>query len=94
MIRGVVQEVNVRLPSGLAISRFVNLHKEFDPDDGEVTRTRKLRRELIDERYAAIIEAIYEGRNEVDYEARITYETGQTGVIARRLAICTLGEAG
>ena len=94
LIRGVVQEVNVRLPSGLAISRFVNLHKEFDPDDGEVTRTRKLRRELIDERYADIITAVYEGRNEVDYEARITYETGQTGVIARRLAICTLGEAG
>ena len=71
------------------MTRFVNLHKEFDPDDGEVTRTRKLRRDLIDERYAEIIEAIYDGQDAVDYEARITYETGQTGIIARRLAIRT-----
>jgi len=94
LIQQVVEEVNAKMPGGLAVSRFVNLHKEFDPDDGEVTRTRKLRRELIDERYAAIIDAIYDGRDAVDYEARITYETGQTGVIARRLAIRNAREAG
>lgn len=89
LIQGVAQDVNGKMPEGLHVARLVNLHKEFDPDDGEVTRTRKLRRELIDARYADIITAIYDGRDEVDYEARITYETGQTGVIARRLAIRT-----
>lgn len=94
LIRNLVEEVNGKMPDGLSVSRFVNLHKEFDPDDGEVTRTRKLRRELIDERYAEIIDAVYDGRDAVDYEAHITYETGQTGVIARRLAIGTAREDG
>ena len=94
LIRNLVEEVNGKMPDGLSVSRFVNLHKEFDPDDGEVTRTRKLRRELIDERYAEIIDAVYDGRDAVDYEAHITYETGQTGVIARGLAIGTAREDG
>ncbi len=89
LIQRLIEEVNAKMPEGLEVTRFVNLHKEFDPDDGEVTRTRKLRRDLIDERYAEIIEAIYDGQDAVDYEARITYETGQTGIIARRLAIRT-----
>ena len=87
LIRGVVEHVNGVLPAGLQIRRFVNLHKEFDPDDGEVTRTRKLRRNVIDENYAPIIDAIYAGEDVVEYEARITYETGESGVLKRRLAI-------
>lgn len=87
LIAGVIDHLNAALPSGQTVSRFVNLHKEFDPDDGEVTRTRKLRRNLIDERYAAIIEAIYAGQDAVDYRAQITYENGQTGIIERRLQI-------
>lgn len=69
------------------LRRFVNLHKEFDPDDGEVTRTRKLRRNLIDERYGVIIEALYSGAQSVDFKAQITYENGQSGVIERRLTL-------
>jgi len=92
LVQGIIARLNAALPSGLAISRFVNLHKEFDPDDGEVTRTRKLRRDVIDERYARIIEAAYAGEREIEFEARIAYETGQTGVITRKLTIRTLGE--
>ncbi|MBS0402746.1 MAG: long-chain fatty acid--CoA ligase, partial [Proteobacteria bacterium] len=66
---------------------FVNLHKEFDPDDGEVTRTRKLRRGVIAEHYADIIEAIYAGRDRIESVAQITYETGESGVLKRLLAI-------
>ncbi|KFI34049.1 long-chain fatty acid--CoA ligase [Haematobacter missouriensis] len=87
LIGDVVAQVNAAMPANLNISRFVNLHKEFDPDDGEVTRTRKLRRNLIDDRYAAIIDAIYAGQDSVDYRAQITYENGQTGTIERRLSI-------
>lgn len=87
LVREGIQKINELLPPGLRIRRFVNLHKEFDPDDGELTRTRKLRRRVIEERYKAVIEAIYGGRDTVDFEARITYEAGDTGIIKRRLAI-------
>ena len=87
LIEGLIVKLNKELPQGLTISRFVNLHKEFDPDDGEVTRTRKLRRDVIDRHYAPIIDALYDGRDEIVFNAQITYETGQTGVIARKLTI-------
>ncbi|MCX5914274.1 MAG: AMP-binding protein, partial [Deltaproteobacteria bacterium] len=83
LIREAIQHVNGLLPEGLRIRRFVNLHKEFDPDDGELTRTRKLRRNVVEERYCRIIVAIYEGDKTVDMEAQITYETGDVGVIQR-----------
>jgi long-chain acyl-CoA synthetase len=82
-----VRQVNRLLPPELAIRRFVNLHKEFDPDDGELTRTRKLRRRVIEERYRPIIEALYSGQRAIDVEARITYETGETGIIRRQLTL-------
>jgi len=87
LINGVVRHVNELLPPALAIRKFVNLPKEFDPDDGEVTRTRKLRRNVIDERYAPIINALYDGSGAVEHETLITYETGATGTLKRRLAI-------
>lgn len=90
LIAGVVQHVNTLLPPALAIKRFANLPKEFDPDDGEVTRTRKLRRNVIDERYAPVIEALYQSGDSVEYETRITYENGSTGVLKRRLLIRTV----
>ena len=61
--------------------------QEFDADDGEITRTRKLRRNVIEERYAAVIAALYSGARSVVENTRITYETGQTGTISRTLAI-------
>jgi long-chain acyl-CoA synthetase len=87
LVEEVIARLNGQLPDGLSIRRFVNLHKEFDPDDGEVTRTRKLRRDVINERYGPIIEALYSGGEEIEFEARITYETGQTGVVSRRLTL-------
>jgi long-chain acyl-CoA synthetase len=90
LIEGVLAHVNSLLLPGLAIRRFVNLPKEFDPDDGEVTRTRKLRRNVIDERYAAVVAALYDGSQTVAHQAKITYETGATGTLDRTLAIKTL----
>src|SRR5690606_14133226 len=90
LIAGVVRHVNELLPQPLAIRKFVNLPKEFDPDDGEVTRTRKLRRNVIDEHYAPIIAALYDGSESVEHETLITYETGATGFLKRRLAIYTV----
>ena len=83
----VLQHVNELLPHGLRVRRFVNLHKDFDPDDGEITRTRKLRRNVIEERYAALIDALYSDTRVVVQDARITYESGDTGSIRRTLSI-------
>lgn len=87
LIEGLIAHVNTLLPAALRILRFVNLHKEFDANDGEVTRTRKLRRNIIDQNYKIIIDALYVGLHEVQFEAQITYETGEVGVISRVLAI-------
>ena len=82
-----VRHVNTTLPEGLKLRHFVSLHKEFDADDGEITRTRKLRRNVVEERYAPIIEAIYGGQKQVTMRAQITYETGEIGVTERLLTV-------
>ena len=92
LVEGVLRHVNTVLPPALRLRRFVDLHKEFDPDDGEVTRTRKLRRNVIEANYAAVIDALYAGAPSVEFEARITYETGETGALRRSLAIVEVGE--
>lgn len=87
LIREQILKTNHMLPEPLQIRRFVNLHKEFDANDGEVTRTRKLRRNVIDQNYKAIIDAIYNGHESIEFEAPIVYETGETGVLKRTLQI-------
>ena len=83
----VLRHVNELLPEALRLKRFVNLHKDFDADDGEITRTRKLRRNVIEERYAALIDALYSDARVTVQDARITYESGDTGTIRRTLSI-------
>jgi long-chain acyl-CoA synthetase len=87
LIRREIERVNRLLPPGLTLRRFVNLHKEFDPDDGEITRTRKLRRAVVEQRYEAIIAALYGGEKAVDVDIAITYETGAVGRLRRTLAV-------
>ena len=82
-----VHRVNATLPESLKLRHFVSLHKEFDADDGEITRTRKLRRSVVEERYAPIIDAIYGGQTSVSMRARIVYETGEVGITERVLTV-------
>jgi long-chain acyl-CoA synthetase len=84
---GAVRRVNATLPEGLKLRHFVSLHKEFDADDGEITRTRKLRRNVVEDRYAPIIDAIYGGRATVAMRARVVYESGDVGVTERLLTV-------
>ncbi len=91
LVVSILRHVNESLLPPLRIRRFVNLHKDFDPDDGEITRTRKLRRNVIEERYSALITALYSGSASVVENTRITYETGQTGTISRTLSIREVG---
>jgi len=69
------------------IKRFLLLHKELDPDDGEITRTRKVRRKFVAEKYATLIDALYSDVDSVKVDAKITYEDGRTTQIKADLAI-------
>jgi long-chain acyl-CoA synthetase len=87
-----VEEVNRSLSedpmlSACQVRRFLVLHKELDADDGELTRTRKVRRRIIAERYAPLIDALYDGSSSVYAETEVTYEDGRKGSISATLEI-------
>ena len=67
--------------AGAQIKRFLVLHKELDADDGELTRTQKVRRSFLAERYGPLIEALYDGSSEKYIETEMTFEDGRKGVI-------------
>lgn len=87
LIAGEVEKVNASLPEPQRIRRFLLLHKELDPDDGELTRTRKVRRNIVDERYASLIDALYEGVPEVRFEGEVIFEDGRRGKVTADLVI-------
>jgi long-chain acyl-CoA synthetase len=76
LIRGEVAHVNATMPAPQQIRKFVLLYKELDADDGELTRTRKVRRGIIGDRYGNIIEALYSGVEYVDIDTVITFQDG------------------
>lgn len=85
-----VEEVNRSVAedemlSGCQIHRFVVLHKQLDADDGELTRTQKVRRRIIEEKYGDIIAALYDGAQTVSTETEVTYEDGRKGSIKATL---------
>ncbi len=87
-----VAEVNQSLAAekamaGAQIRRFLVLHKELDADDGELTRTQKVRRGFIAERYAPLVTALYDGSSEADISTEVTFEDGHKGTIAARVKI-------
>ena len=75
------------LLAGSQISRFLILHKELDADDGELTRTRKVRRSAIAEKYGVLIDALYEGKVSQYIETQLKFEDGRTAMIAADLRI-------
>ncbi len=92
LIRECVGKVNADLAAddklaGSQISRFLILHKELDADDGELTRTRKVRRGHIGERYRVLVDALYEGKAEQFVETEVRFEDGRTGKVAATLHI-------
>ncbi len=79
--------VNGYLPEPARVRRFVLLHKEFDADEAELTRTRKLRREFMEERYKDLIEAIYKDGKETKVKAPVTYRDGRKGVVTTSIKV-------
>src|SRR5262249_4014166 len=82
--RSLVEE---KVMAGAQIRRFLILHKELDADDGELTRTQKVRRGFISERYAPLVHALYDGSKEADISTEVTFEDGRKGVISARVKI-------
>jgi long-chain acyl-CoA synthetase len=92
MIEKNVAEVNRSLAAdsqmaGAQIKRFLILHKELDADDGELTRTQKVRRGFIAERYAPLIKALYDGSHEADIATEVTFEDGRKGTLKARVTV-------
>ncbi len=91
-VQGHIEQVNRSVAedemlSGCQIHRFLVLHKELDADDGEMTRTRKVRRVIVEDKYSDLITALYDGSTEQYTETEVTYEDGRKGKITATLEI-------
>ncbi|MBU2091345.1 MAG: long-chain fatty acid--CoA ligase, partial [Alphaproteobacteria bacterium] len=82
-----VAQVNASLPEAQRIRKFLLLYKELDADDGELTRTRKVRRSVISERYGPLIEALYSGVDTAHLDAEVTFEDGRKGRVKADMRI-------
>jgi long-chain acyl-CoA synthetase len=87
LVRQDVDRVNQTLPAGSRVKKYINLHKELDPDERELTRTRTLRKAFLAERYRHLIDAIYTGKTAVPSKSNIGHRDGQTGTIDTTLRI-------
>jgi long-chain acyl-CoA synthetase len=99
LVLGEVERVNRSLGEddvlqGAQIKRFLILHKELDPDDEEITRTRKVRRGHIAQKYATLIDALYSDRDHVQVDAKVTYEDGRVGTVRADVRIRDVALAG
>lgn len=93
LIEGEIAFVNSALPESQRIKRFVNLHKEFDPDEAELTRNRKLRRAVLAERYSDLVDALAGDVSSVEIEAEFIYQDGRTGRLKTAVRVGTVREA-
>lgn len=89
LILGVVQQVNEKLPPNGQVKRFVLMHKEFDADESEMTRSRKLKRNVLQDRYQEIIEGMYAGKESIRIRSIIKYQDGSEGIIETSLTIAS-----
>ena len=92
LIKSCVEQVNADLSAdtmlaGSQVSRFLVLHKELDADDGELTRTNKVRRGFIAEKYQVLVDALYGGQHEQYVQTQVKFEDGRTGSVSATLRI-------
>jgi long-chain acyl-CoA synthetase len=92
LIKECVEKVNVDLSSdtmlaGSQVSRFLILHKELDADDGELTRTNKVRRGFIADKYAPLVDGLYAGKTEQFIETVVKFEDGRSGSVSATLKL-------
>ncbi|MGB3716992.1 MAG: AMP-binding protein [Candidatus Promineifilaceae bacterium] len=90
LVNEAVADVNESLPPAGRVRRFVLMHKEFDADEAEMTRTRKLRRSFLNDRYGQIVEAMYDGQDSIHVSASVRYRDGTEGVIETEIRVATM----
>jgi long-chain acyl-CoA synthetase len=93
LIKAEVARINALLPEGSRVVRFANFPKELDPDEGELTRSRKLRRAFLEDRYAKLVEAIYGGADKIDLEIAVTYQDGRQGMLRAEVRVSDVESA-
>ena len=84
--------VNNYLPEPARVRKFVLMHKEVDPDEAELTRTRKLRRDFMEERYKELIDTLYKDGKEITLKAPVTYRDGRKGMVTTSIKVRTVSE--
>jgi long-chain acyl-CoA synthetase len=87
LIQREIETVNGALPEWARIRKFINLQKEFDADEAELTRTRKVRRDFMAAKYQELIDGLFSGRDRIDITASVTYRDGTTREIESSLSI-------
>src|SRR4029079_1086837 len=92
LVKDCIEKVNADLAAdellaGSQVRRFLILHKELDADDGELTRTRKVRRGAIADKYRVLVDALYAGKSSQYIETQVSFEDGRSGVVAAELRI-------
>ncbi len=90
LIKREVERVNKTLPEAARVRKFVILHKAFDADENELTRTRKLRRRTLEQKYGEMLDAMYGNRDRVTVSAEVKYRDGRTGVVETAVRVCTV----
>jgi long-chain acyl-CoA synthetase len=90
LVKQDIERINGDLPAACRVRKYVNLHKEFEPDEGELTRTRKPRRVFLENRYRDLVEAIYAGKSEAPVEALMTDQDGRVGTVKTTLKVMSV----
>lgn len=90
LLKKEITQINISLPDEAKLKRFALLHKEFDPDDAELTRSRKMRKPFLLERYRELIDAIYAGKDEIPVVADVKYRDGRKGEVKTTIKIRTV----
>src|SRR5690606_11143972 len=93
LVREEIERVNRFLPEASRIRRFANFPKELDPDEGELTRTRQLRRGFLGDRHGGLIDALYAGDADAALQIPVTYQAGRKGMLSARVAIHDVSDA-
>jgi long-chain acyl-CoA synthetase len=90
LIKTEIQSINKNLPGEARLKKFINMPKEFDADESELTRTRKLRRTFLEDRYQEMIDGIYGDKNVIKIETQVVYRDGRQGTLKRTIKISKL----
>lgn len=94
LIRKSIETANRTIPDWARIKKFANMHREFDADEAELTRTRKIKRSFVEERYKDLINILYSEAEELVVETPVTYRDGRTGVIKVAVKINSVEQKG